>query len=393
MSFLDRFHNKISTVTASGQLKKAEGSEEIRVGPSIKRKPAPPPNNSNVHYNQVRASAIRGAGAAVVSNTGGLSARSTDLPYTESNNSYASSSNQAQQPTSSSFTTKSIKSASNQEACQFENEEFKSKEDTDRDQSFTPQTCRSSPDEYSSSSRNTTKSNPSRNKATSMRSTGGGSNSNNMKECISPREINEAKVHTKEDQLYFSRRRRPVQYEPCDLKQYKKEKPNGYFELGKLQPDLNSEELIQKRANAERIKAFSKNLREINKTTTTTSSTTLCSEKNIIIPTIKSTREKAKEFAKKIPKPKAPKRMEIEEPNSNKQSTNASKLRQAGVRCSSADAKDGVEVKDEDGKDRYRQGQDEDEEEEVDAVTRELQELQARHAASKAQVEAIMRKA
>ncbi len=39
----------------------------------------------------------------------------------------------------------------------------------------------------------------------------------------------------------------------------------GYFELGKLQPDLNSDDLLIKRANKERVKEFSSNLRKINK--------------------------------------------------------------------------------------------------------------------------------
>jgi hypothetical protein len=36
-------------------------------------------------------------------------------------------------------------------------------------------------------------------------------------------------------------------------------------ELGKLPSDLNTEELIEKRANAQRVLEFSKNLRMINK--------------------------------------------------------------------------------------------------------------------------------
>ena len=34
--------------------------------------------------------------------------------------------------------------------------------------------------------------------------------------------------------------------------------------LGRLKPDLNTDELLAKRANAERVKLFSRNLRVIN---------------------------------------------------------------------------------------------------------------------------------
>lgn len=38
-----------------------------------------------------------------------------------------------------------------------------------------------------------------------------------------------------------------------------------YQHLGKLKPDLNAEDLVEKRAKAERVKLFSRNLRIINK--------------------------------------------------------------------------------------------------------------------------------
>ena len=52
-------------------------------------------------------------------------------------------------------------------------------------------------------------------------------------------------------QLFFSKKARPVNYEPCSLKAYKAEKPStvwgkGKGELGKLQPDLENEELVAK---------------------------------------------------------------------------------------------------------------------------------------------------
>ena len=40
-----------------------------------------------------------------------------------------------------------------------------------------------------------------------------------------------------------------------------------YYELGKLQPDLNAPHLVAKRENAQRVKEFSENLALINKAT------------------------------------------------------------------------------------------------------------------------------
>ncbi|CAM9945098.1 unnamed protein product [Ectocarpus fasciculatus] len=76
-----------------------------------------------------------------------------------------------------------------------------------------------------------------------------------------------ALVKTPKDMLLFSKKARQVDYKPCTLKEYREAKPTGYVELGKLQPDLYTDELVAKRANAERIKEFSTNLRKINSDT------------------------------------------------------------------------------------------------------------------------------
>jgi hypothetical protein len=44
-----------------------------------------------------------------------------------------------------------------------------------------------------------------------------------------------------------------------------KEKPDGYYEFGKLQPDLNTDELVELCAKKERTKVFYQTLRTINK--------------------------------------------------------------------------------------------------------------------------------
>lgn len=121
----------------------------------------------------------------------------------------------------------------------------------------------------------------------------------NQGEKPTPRKtvVNEAK----EDKLAFSKKARPVSYKPYKLSDYKRENQDTYFELGKLQPDLNDEELVAKRANKERIKAFSQNLREINRQQKAPQA-----KKSPVPETSEpSAREKALAFSKKVPKPKA----------------------------------------------------------------------------------------
>lgn len=110
------------------------------------------------------------------------------------------------------------------------------------------------------------------------------------------------------DQLYFSKLPREVEYKPYTLEQYKLIKPAEYVEISKMKPDLNSDELIAKRANAERIKEFSKNLRNFNsqmignqqKLPSGSESHEIDNAKKKML----SARERALQFAKNIPKPK-----------------------------------------------------------------------------------------
>ena len=64
--------------------------------------------------------------------------------------------------------------------------------------------------------------------------------------------------------MHFGRRGRPTDYRPKTLSDYKANQPQEYVELGKLQPDLMDEELVAKRANQDRVKEFSQQLRKIN---------------------------------------------------------------------------------------------------------------------------------
>lgn len=61
-----------------------------------------------------------------------------------------------------------------------------------------------------------------------------------------PEARNEALVKSPSDMLLFSKKARPVEYKPCTVKEYRETKPTAYVELGKLQPDLQTDELIAK---------------------------------------------------------------------------------------------------------------------------------------------------
>lgn len=53
-------------------------------------------------------------------------------------------------------------------------------------------------------------------------------------------------VKSEEEKLYFSRHGRSVDYKPKTLSSYRKNAPKGYYELGTLGSDLNTDELVAK---------------------------------------------------------------------------------------------------------------------------------------------------
>jgi hypothetical protein len=120
---------------------------------------------------------------------------------------------------------------------------------------------------------------------------------------------NESKIQSYSDHLAFSKKARPVNYRPKNLRQWKENQPEGYVELGKLKPDLNADHLVEKRANKERVKEFSKNLHNIN--------AKICKDagKKTRLPSDEqkelSSREKAQQYAKRVPRPR---RRVVEEP-------------------------------------------------------------------------------
>jgi hypothetical protein len=112
------------------------------------------------------------------------------------------------------------------------------------------------------------------------------------------------------DMLFYSKAPRGTSYKPCSINEYKmNHKPGRYVEIdSKLKPDLNSEELIAKRANAERVKEFSKNLKHYNmqnlrqqkKVPSGQEMSQIQQSKELV----KSKRERMKEYTRNIPKPK-----------------------------------------------------------------------------------------
>ncbi|KAH7465970.1 uncharacterized protein KRP23_11947 [Phytophthora ramorum] len=356
MSFLDRFQGKIATVTAQGHLKKADGSEEIRVG-APKRRPKqqqnlrPVVNNNINHDSNVSQTMLRQPTKVPVRTDRGRAAATEAAPPPPVQTQRSPARNLAQESPvvsprgkASSYEAKSARgAAANSEY--YEQTRIPGRVRNDYPDTQPPRQAPSirSPD----------------------RSTTNAPSQNSSKECRSPREINENRVLTDQDQLAFSRKARPVQYEPCKLSQYKKEKPDGYYELGKLQPDLNTDELVGKRAKNERIKAFSQNLRTINKNAPTKKS----ADTSNATSKPKSTREKGLAFAKRVPKPRLSQRSDSAEGEIPTISPRAS-------RTHIPKPKNPNVVIDDDSDD-----------EELNA---ELLQLQQRHEASRAEVEALV---
>ncbi|RHY27520.1 hypothetical protein DYB32_006721 [Aphanomyces invadans] len=313
MSFLARFENKISTVTMHGTLRHADGVEEVRSGP-MRKKPQPAqlllrqPDNNRDHHPP----AFDDDGRDNDDHDGPHVVKTSFKPYQVV----------AQQP------------------------QPLAKQPSPRKSQ--PQPHAPSPKKTFSTPVKPAK--PPHADDSAVR----GSNDH-------PKQL-----ATNEDQLAFSKKARPVAYEPCTLTEYRQEKHDKYYELGKLQPDLNSSELVEKRANQERIKEFSKNLRQINQAIPKKAA-----PDDKAAPKALSTRDKALAFAKqKVPKPKIRK---MPSPVS---------VKAAPVRKGRA-----VDV----DNDVEREGGAIDDGAGATSVMTELQQLQLKHRAARAQVEALMR--
>jgi hypothetical protein len=121
---------------------------------------------------------------------------------------------------------------------------------------------------------------------------------------------------TPKQQLAFSKQHREVEYKPYTLRQYNQIKSKEYVEISNLKPDLNTDALIAKRANLERIKQFSKNLNTHNRDNMEVApkapKSSQSSEMVINRKKLESKRERALQFAKNVPKPKLKAQQEYE---------------------------------------------------------------------------------
>ncbi|GAX80322.1 hypothetical protein CEUSTIGMA_g7760.t1 [Chlamydomonas eustigma] len=106
------------------------------------------------------------------------------------------------------------------------------------------------------------------------------------------------------DGLPYSRKPRHVDYQPYDLKDFEdkeyniKKEGKGYWQLGRLGPDLETEELQAKREKAERVKQLAAQVREDNMKKAAAAPKP--QPRVIKEPTA---RDRAIEFAKNVPKP------------------------------------------------------------------------------------------
>eukprot|EP00201_Polytomella_parva_P016807 CAMPEP_0175070010 /NCGR_PEP_ID=MMETSP0052_2-20121109/18490_1 /TAXON_ID=51329 ORGANISM="Polytomella parva, Strain SAG 63-3" /NCGR_SAMPLE_ID=MMETSP0052_2 /ASSEMBLY_ACC=CAM_ASM_000194 /LENGTH=566 /DNA_ID=CAMNT_0016337103 /DNA_START=296 /DNA_END=1996 /DNA_ORIENTATION=+ len=134
---------------------------------------------------------------------------------------------------------------------------------------------------------------------------------------------------TGKDALAYSRKPRPVEYQPYDMQDYidKGYAPgavasngssnskanagprNGYWELGHLGPDLETEELQAKREKQERMKQLAKEIKDKNAAAVAAAASNPKPKQKVMEPTA---RQKALEFAKNVPKPEVKPKKTVE---------------------------------------------------------------------------------
>jgi len=106
--------------------------------------------------------------------------------------------------------------------------------------------------------------------------------------------------------LAFSRQPRQVDFQPYTMEEFKNKPYNAkqqkYWELGKMGPDLETDELHEKREKAERMKQYGRSAHRKNMASQAPKN---CQIKNPQESKMPSVRERALDFAKNIPKPEA----------------------------------------------------------------------------------------
>eukprot|EP00898_Chlorokybus_atmophyticus_P001472 jgi/Chlat1/2325/Chrsp17S02606 len=119
--------------------------------------------------------------------------------------------------------------------------------------------------------------------------------------------------------LAFRKGPRMPGFEPYTLEDYQRMRGPGYYELGKLGPDLDVDALAEKKAKIDKAKSYAQEARANNISTTNGvdgSRQGKRVEKSADKP---STRKKALEFANNIPKPKVPVKQSLLEPQQQEQ--------------------------------------------------------------------------
>jgi hypothetical protein len=105
------------------------------------------------------------------------------------------------------------------------------------------------------------------------------------------------------NQLLFSKKPREVEWQPKTLEEYRDRKPDAAAlrKLGSLGADLDNEDLLLKKARAEKIRQFSVGLRQVNANRNTP---TTVATKPVELTAAQQKKQRVAEFVKSVPKPK-----------------------------------------------------------------------------------------
>ncbi|KAJ1480881.1 hypothetical protein T484DRAFT_2771405 [Baffinella frigidus] len=126
--------------------------------------------------------------------------------------------------------------------------------------------------------------------------------------------------------LAYSKQARPVEYTPYSQRDYNAQYGAEYVELGKLGPDLDPDDLAEKRQRQERIKAYAEAVRHENKQLVAAAPEPRVKAK------APSKRDRAMEFAKRVPKPRPKKEAEEDEDEDEEEEEELTELQQLAQR-------------------------------------------------------------
>jgi len=112
--------------------------------------------------------------------------------------------------------------------------------------------------------------------------------------------VNFRMIKEPQDQLFYSKKHRHVEFKPCTTSEYLKSKPNKYYELGKLPVDFENDDFKKKKAQVDRAKDYAKNISKLNGIALSNRKPYKAEPKRAM-----SAREKALQFAKSVPRPRA----------------------------------------------------------------------------------------